>query len=101
MTRIGGSPQTRWLSLYFLALALACLAASVVGLITARPGMAIIGFPLFAFMLLVSLGLSRSRQLRSDDRLVAGQERFFRRLGIKWLSGDAPDKDQPAEPKNH
>jgi hypothetical protein len=29
-----------------------------------------------------------------DNRLVRAQEAFFRRLGIKWLSG--PDPNQPA-----
>lgn len=49
--------------------------------------MAIIGLPLFAFMLLIARGLSPSRRPGGDDRLVAAQERFFRRLGIKWLTG--------------
>jgi hypothetical protein len=52
--------------------------------------MAVLGFPLFAFMLLIARGLSPSRLPGSDDRLVAAQVRFFRRLGIKWLSG--PDE---------
>jgi hypothetical protein len=77
-----------------------CLAAGVVGLATARPGMAIIGLPLCAFMFLIARGLSPSHLPRSDDRLVAAQERFFQRLGIKWLSGPDPI-DSPAEPKDH
>ena len=48
--------------------------------------MAIMGFPLFAFMLLIARGLSPSRLPGGDDRLAAVQERF-RRLGVKWLSG--------------
>ena len=100
MSRISGPRQLRWLSAYFKALALICFGAGVVGLATARPGMAIIGFPLFAFMLLISRGLSPARLPRHDDRLVTAQERFFRRLGIKWLSGPGAI-ESPAEPKDH
>lgn len=99
MSRISGPRQLRWLSVYFLVLAAFCLGAGVVGLATARPGMAVIGLPLFGFMLLIARGLSPAHLPRGDDRLVAAQERFFRRLGIKWLSGPAANRPS-TEPKD-
>jgi len=98
MSRISGPRELRRLSVYFLFLALLGLGAGVLGLATGRPAMAAFGVPFFAFMLLISRGLSPSRLPRSDDRLVAAQERFFRRLGIKWLSGPDPSsKDDGLE----
>lgn len=93
MSRIGGPRQARRVSVSFLILALLCLAASILGLVTARPGMAIIGLPLFALMLIIAWGMLPSHVPSNDSHLVAAQERFFRRLGIKWLSG--PDKTSP------
>lgn len=93
MSRIGGHRQLQWLSAYFFVLALLFLTAAVVGLATSRPGMAIIGLPLFAFMLLMMRLLVPAPLPRLDARLGATQERFFRRLGIKWLTG--PDNDAP------
>ena len=80
MSRIIGPRHPRLLSVYFMALALGCLISAVVGLATARPGMAIIGLPLCAFMLLMSRRVFPSHLPSEDDRLVAAQERFFRRL---------------------
>lgn len=95
MSRIGGPRQRRHLSIYFLVLALLGLGASVLGLATGRLAMALYGLPFLVFMLLIARVLAPSRLPESDDRLVAAQERFFRRLGIKWLSG--PDHDATAE----
>ena len=94
MSRLSGSRQLRWLSGYLLVLALGCLVAGIVGLSSGRPGMAITGLPLFALMLLVSRLVSPSHVPSGDDRLVAAQERFFRRLGVRWLSG--PDANGPS-----
>ena len=50
MSRISGPRQLRLLSVYLLMLALLCWAGGVVGFATAKPGLAIIGFPLSALL---------------------------------------------------
>lgn len=71
-------PSQRGLSLYLSVLGVAALGLSVLGVVTGRPAMAVIGLPLAVLFGGAAWGLS-NRGLRrfEDGRLAHAQDRFF------------------------
>lgn len=95
---IGDPRVLRRLSLFMTSLAALAALLAVYGISTARPGMAVIGLPLTLYFAFLARFISPRHVERWDPKVVGRlQDRFFSRLGIRWLTGrQAPGDDNPA-----